>query len=71
MDITYIKKFLPFRKQLYKLKKSYLGKENLVIFKDEPSNQPPIIVGDNSRLINEVKYNCKYNIKNLLLDIKE
>ena len=50
---------------------SYLGKENLVIFKDEPSNQHPIIVGDNSRLINEVKYNCKYNIKNLLLDIKE
>lgn len=40
-----------------------MGKDNLIIFKDEPSNQPPIIVGDNSRLINEVGYEMKYNLK--------
>ncbi len=39
-----------------------MGKENLIKFKDEPSSQPPIIVGDNSRLINEVKYEVKYKL---------
>ena len=29
-----------------------LNKENLIIFKDEPSNQPAIIVGNNTKLIN-------------------
>lgn len=37
-----------------------LNKEHLIIFQDEPSNQPPIIVGDNSRLINEVGYKIKH-----------
>lgn len=46
-----------------------MKKENLIVFKDEPSNQPPIIVGDNSRLINEVKYVIKYNLKNGVQEI--
>ena len=41
-----------------------MGKENLIIFKDEPSNQPPIIVGDNSILINEFGYKNTYTLKN-------
>lgn len=45
-----------------------LGKEHLVNFEDEPSNQPPIIVGDNSRLLNEICYKYRYNLQ---LAIKE
>lgn len=39
-----------------------LGKEHLVIFKDEETNQPPIIVGDNSRLLNDIGYKIKYDL---------
>lgn len=46
-----------------------MSKEDLIIFKDEQSNQPPIIVGDNSRLLNEVKYEIKYNIQNAIKEI--
>ena len=46
-----------------------MGKENLIVFQDEPSNQPPIIVGDNSRLIKEVGYVYNYNMKNALREI--
>lgn len=46
-----------------------LNKENLIIFKDEPSNQPPIIVGDNSRLVNEVGYKIKYDLSDAIDDI--
>ena len=46
-----------------------LKKENLVIFKDEPSGQPPIIVGDNSRLINEVEYSLAYSLEDAVRDI--
>jgi len=46
-----------------------MGKENLIVFKDEPSNQPPIIVGDNSRLINEVKYKFHYDLNSSLAEI--
>lgn len=45
-----------------------LKKENILIFQDEPSNQPPMIVGDNSRLINEVGYK---NIYSLTESVKE
>lgn len=38
-----------------------MGKENLIVFNDEPSNQPKIIVGDNSRLIKNVGYVPKYD----------
>ena len=37
-----------------------MGKEHLIIFKDVPSNQPPIIVGDNTKLLKEVGYKIKY-----------
>ena len=46
-----------------------MGKENLVVFQDEPSNQPPIIVGDNTRLIKEVEYIPKYTIKQAVNEI--
>ena len=46
-----------------------IKKENLIIFKDEPSNQPPIIVGDNSRLINEVGYKIKFDTCAAIKDI--
>ena len=46
-----------------------MKKEKLVVFKDEPSNQPPIIVGDNSILIDEVKYKIRYDLKNGVREI--
>lgn len=46
-----------------------LKKENLVKFQDEKSNQPPIIVGDNSRLINEVNYKIKYDFNSAIAEI--
>ncbi len=46
-----------------------MGKEQLVIFKDEPSNQPPIIVGDNSRLVNEVRYKINYDLNTGIKEI--
>lgn len=46
-----------------------LNKENLIIFKDESSNQPPIIVGDNTRLMKEVKYDIKYSLQEAIDDI--
>lgn len=48
-------------KDYAKLIASKLNKEDLLILKDEPCNQPPVIVGDNSRLRNEVGYNIKYS----------
>lgn len=46
-----------------------MGKENLVVFKDEVSNQPPIIVGDNSRLLHEVGYTIKYDLSTAIQEI--
>ncbi len=40
-----------------------MNKEDLIIFQDEPSNQPPIIVGDNARLLKEIGYEIKYDVK--------
>ena len=51
--------------------KKCLKKENLLVFKDEPSNQPPIIVGDNSRLINEVGYKMKYTLDEAIREVCE
>lgn len=47
----------------------YLKKENLIVFKDEISNQPPIITGNNSRLLNEVGYKIKYDLKTAIYEI--
>jgi nucleoside-diphosphate-sugar epimerase len=46
-----------------------MGKENLIVFKDEPSNQPPIIVGDNSRLVNEVGFKYQYGLTNGIKEV--
>lgn len=46
-----------------------MGKENLIKFMDEPNNQPPIIVGDNSRLIKKVEYTPKYKLEQALDEI--
>ena len=46
-----------------------MKKEHLVKFFDEPSNQPPIIVGDNSRLINEVCFNPQYDVESAISEI--
>lgn len=39
-----------------------LGREDLLVVKNEPTTQPKIIIGDNSRLINEVEYKLKYEM---------
>ena len=68
MDITYIKKFLPFRKQLYKLKKSYLGKEKRVSYGLENPNISFYIIGQEDTcgglfwLINKVVMHIGYAI---------
>lgn len=43
-----------------------LGKEHLVKFENADSNQPPIIAGDNLRLLNEVGYRFKFPLKETL-----
>lgn len=40
-----------------------IGKEHLVIFKEEESSQPPLIVGNNKKLIKEVQYNIEYSLE--------
>ncbi len=68
MDITYIKKFLPFRKQLYKLKKSYLGKEKRVSYGLENPNISFYVIGQEDTcgglfwLINKVVMHIGYAI---------
>lgn len=51
-----------------------MGKENLIIFKEELSNQSPINIGDNTRLRKEVGYEIKYclrdSIKEIINDFK-
>lgn len=46
-----------------------MGKENLVVFQNEPSNQPQLIVGDNSRLAKEVGYDNFHSIIDGLSEI--
>lgn len=46
-----------------------MGKENLIKFVDEPNNQPPIIVGDNTRLVKEIEYIQKYTLEQALDEI--
>lgn len=48
-----------------------MGKEHLVVFKNEPSNQPPIIIGDNTRLTKEVGYQIKYSLNTAIEEILE
>lgn len=46
-----------------------MGKENLLVFKNEISNQPPLILGDNTRLKKEVGYKTKYRLNEAIEDI--
>ena len=51
-----------------------LGRPDLIKVLNEPSNQPPLIVGDNTRLTKEVGYKIQYSldqaIDNILKDVK-
>lgn len=53
-------------KEIVSLIASKLGKEHLVKFDYACSNQPPIIIGDNSRLTNEVRYKNFYTLNSAL-----
>lgn len=46
-----------------------LGKQNLVVIKHDLTNQPKVIVGDNSRLLNEVEYVIQYTLEEALDEI--
>ena len=46
-----------------------LGKEKYLTIKYEQTNQPPIIVGDNSRLVNEVGYKIQYSFEKAIDEI--
>lgn len=46
-----------------------LGKENLLTIKQEPTTQPPVIVGDNRRLLDEVGYDLKYSTTDAINEI--
>ncbi|MDR0645712.1 MAG: NAD(P)-dependent oxidoreductase, partial [Elusimicrobiota bacterium] len=46
-----------------------LNKENLLVLKNLPTEQPPLIIGDNSRLLDELKYKIKYDIDTALYEI--
>lgn len=48
-----------------------MQKSGLIKFQDEISNQPPVIIGDNFKLLNEVKYKNKYSLKEALKEILE
>ncbi len=50
---------------------SKIGKKGFVEFVDDCVNQPPVIAGDNSRLINEVGYKIKYDADTALSEIIE
>ncbi len=46
-----------------------LGKTEYLTIKEEQNNQPKIIVGDNSRLLNEVGYKIQYSFENAIEEI--
>ncbi len=46
-----------------------LGKEKYLIIKEEDTNQPEIIVGDNTRLTKEVGYKIKYTFEQAINEI--
>jgi nucleoside-diphosphate-sugar epimerase len=45
------------------------GKEDLIEFQDDCDGQPPIIIGDNTRLLNEVGYEIQYTPDKALKEI--
>ncbi len=56
-------------KDYTKLIAKKIGRGDLLVIKNEPTDQPKIIVGDNSRLLDEVGYNIKYSLDEALEEI--
>lgn len=48
-----------------------LGKEKYLVIKQEETTQPPIIVGDNTRLTKEVGYKIQYSLEQAIDEILE
>ena len=48
-----------------------VGKEHLLAFKDDCSDQAPVQVGDNTRLVKEVGYTPRYTVEQGLSEIAE
>jgi len=48
-----------------------VGKEHLLVFKDDCSDQAPVQVGDNTRLVKEVGYTPRYTVEQGLSEIAE
>lgn len=46
-----------------------LNGENFLVIKNEATGQPPAIIGDNSRLVNEIKFSPKFNLDEALNEI--
>ena len=46
-----------------------MGKEDLVVFKDKPSNQPKFIVGDNTLQKEKICYNISYSVAKAIKEI--
>lgn len=46
-----------------------MGKENLVVFNEQSSNQYKFVVGNNSRLVNEIGWEPKYTIEQALEEV--
>lgn len=46
-----------------------LGKEEYLTIKEEATNQPPLIVGDNTRLTHEVGYKIRYSFEEAIEEI--
>ena len=46
-----------------------LGKEEYLVIKQEETTQPPIIVGDNTRLTKEVGYKIQYSFEQAIDEI--
>ncbi|MEI8128063.1 MAG: NAD(P)-dependent oxidoreductase [bacterium] len=56
-------------KNYTKLIAKKIGRGDLLVIKNESTDQPKIIVGDNSRLLDEVGYNIKYSLDEALEEI--
>lgn len=46
-----------------------IGREELLVFRDDCANQPPLIVGDNTRLTREVGYTPRYSMEEAVREI--
>ena len=48
-----------------------VGKEHLLVFKDDCADQIPVQFGDNTRLVEEVGYTPRYTVEQGLSEIAE